>query len=449
MLTGSAQAATVTLAWDRNTEPGVLGYYLRYGTASRTYTLEVHAGNQTSYTLTLNPSNTTTYYFAVQAYNAAGRSAFSAEVSTTVTAGTPVLTIDRPLENSVMPGDMLLSGWALDQSSTSGSGVDAVHVYAYPVSGAPSTFVGVASYGTARPDVAAAYGARFLNSGYALPIASLPPGAYHLAFYGHSTVSNSFNIVRTRRVTVYHPSAPPPPSNTIVNMDMPASFSTVNSWLAIGGWALDLRPGTGTGVDLVQVWAYPNPGSGAQPIMLGNAQYGRTRQDVATAFRNSRFRASGFHMDVMGMQPGVYDIVTIARNTTTGTIDTARVKRVTVDPAVVITVDNPLNGASATGSFMVGGWAIDKRATGSTSGIDVLHVYAYPTSGVAPTFLGEFVPNSSRADVAAVFGSRYRFSGFNVPISGLAPGAYDIVIYAHSTTTWAFENIRILRINVQ
>ena len=449
LLSGSAEAATVTLAWDRNTEPDVQGYIVSYGTASRTYSTEVNAGNQTSVTITLNPSQTRIYYFAVQAYNASVRSALSAEVNTTIMAGTPVLTIDRPLQGSLMPPDMLLSGWAIDQASTSGTGVDAVHAYAYPTSGAPATFIGVASYGSTRADVAAAYGPQFANSGYSLPVATLPPGEYDLAFYAHSTIANAFSIVRTRRITVYNPAAPPPANGTVVQMDMPVAFSRVNSWLAVGGWAIDLRPGTGTGVDLVQIWAYPNPGSGEQPLMLGNAQYGRTRQDVGTAFRNNRFTPSGFHIDVMGLPAGVYDIVTLARRSSTQSIDTARVKRVTIDPAILITVDTPLNGASAVGSVMVGGWAIDKRSTGTTTGIDVLHVYAYPASGAAPRFLGEVVPNRSRTDVSAAFGARYRYSGFNFPVTGLAPGAYDIVIYAHSTTTWAFENVRIVRVNIQ
>ena len=82
VLSVSAQAATVTLTWDRNPESDVQGYWVSYGTASRTYSVEVSAGNNTSYVLNLNPSATTTYFFAVQAYNANGRSAYSAEVNT-------------------------------------------------------------------------------------------------------------------------------------------------------------------------------------------------------------------------------------------------------------------------------------------------------------------------------------------------------------------------------
>ena len=449
LLSVPAEAATITLTWDRNTESDVQGYVISYGTTSRVYTSQIDVGNQSSYTIVLNPSSPTTYFFAVQAYNTSAlRSAHSAEVNAVVDPTTGVLTIDRPVQGAVVPTDMLLSGWAIDRASTTGSGVDAVHAYAYPVLGGPATFLGAASYGASRADVAAAYGARFVNSGYSLPIAHLPPGSYDLAFYAHSTVSNSFNVVRTRRVTVYNPAAPPPPSGTVVNMDMPVSFSTVNRWLAVGGWAIDLRGGSGSGVDLVQVLAYPNPGSGQQPLMLGNAQYGRTRNDVATAFGNTRFRNSGFHIDVIGMEAGVYDIVTLARNTLSGTIDTARVKRVTIDPAILITVDGPSSGATVNSSFTVSGWAIDRRSTSGT-GVDVLHVWAYPASGAAPTFVREVRPSSPRNDVAAIFGTRYRNSGYSFTVSGLAAGTYDLVIYAHSSVTGAFENIRMVRVTIR
>jgi hypothetical protein len=444
----SAEAASITLEWDRNPESDVQGYVISYGTASRAYRTEVNVGNQTSFTFTLNPGTPTTYYFVVQAYNAISRSGYSAEVSTTVAPTSPVLTIDRPLQDSVLPGDMLLSGWAIDRASTSGPGVNAVHVYAYPAGGGAATFLGVASYGAARGDVAAAFGPQFVNSGYSLPIPHLAPGVWDIAFYARSTVENAFNIVRTRRVTVYDRNSAPPPSNTVVTIDMPTSFSSVGNVLSVGGWAIDTRPSTGTGVNLVQVWAYPNPGNGQQPFVLGNAQYGRLRNDIAAAFGNIRYRNSGFQLDVPGMQPGVYDIVTMARNTINGAIDTTRVTRVTVDPTVLIVVDNPVEASMVPGTFTIGGWTLDRRSANGI-GIDALHVYAYPVTGAAPIFVSAVIPGSLRSDVAAVYGTRYRNSGFNFTVAGLAPGTYDIVLYAHSSVTQVFENIRVLRVTVR
>ncbi|HET7219362.1 MAG TPA: fibronectin type III domain-containing protein [Vicinamibacterales bacterium] len=453
LLSASAHAATVTLQWDRNPEADVQGYVIRYGTQSGTYTAEVNVGNLVSYTLTLAPSTTTTYYFVVQAYNTSGlRSGNSAQVSTTVAATAAsqnTLTVDRPGDNSVLLSDTLLAGWALDRAATSGTGVDAVHVYAYPNpgSGAAPVFLGVASYGGVRADVGAAYGSRFTNSGFSLPVVGLATGTYDFAFYARSTVTGTFNATQRRRVTI---SATPPITGGAAAIGLPAPNARVRTWLSVGGWAVDVRSTSGPGMDVVQVWAYPNPGSGETPLFLGNAQYGIDRADVATVFGNSRYRRSGFYMDVMSMPAGVFDIVALARSTVTRSWEVARVTRITVDPAVLITIDAPANFATVGSSFSLSGWALDRRAT-SNSGVDTLHIYAYPNpgSGVQPIWIGAVTPNRSRPDVAAVYGSRYAMSGFSVPVSGLAPGVYDIVIFAHSSVTNSFDNGRLVRITVQ
>jgi hypothetical protein len=40
---------------------------------------------------------------------------------------------------------------------------------------------------------------------------------------------------------------------------------------AVTGWGLDSGVPSGTGADHVQVWAYPNPGSGAYPVYWGTS----------------------------------------------------------------------------------------------------------------------------------------------------------------------------------
>ena len=228
------------------------------------------------------------------------------------------------------------------------------HVYAFrnPGSGATPTFLGVASYGGSRPDVGAAYGSRFANSGFSLPVVGLAVGTYDLAFYGRSTVTGTFNVVQTRRVII---SATPPITGPVAATGLPAMNAVVRNWLSIGGWALDVRSTSGPGMDVVQVWGYPSPGSGQAPVFLGNAQYNIVRQDVANAFGNNRYRTSGFYMDVLSMPAGVWDIVVMPRSTVTGAFEVARVTLITVDPAVLITIDAP--GATATNPFTLRGWS--------------------------------------------------------------------------------------------
>ena len=75
-----ASAATATIAWDDNTEPGVEGYILYYGTTSQAYLHNVDVGNSTSCTIS-GLEQGQVYYFAATAYNAIGESEFSEEMS--------------------------------------------------------------------------------------------------------------------------------------------------------------------------------------------------------------------------------------------------------------------------------------------------------------------------------------------------------------------------------
>lgn len=79
----SASAASIQLAWDRNSETNVTSYRVYYGTASRAYTIAVNVGNATTFTVT-NLAFNTTYFFAATAVDTFGReSAFSVEASGT------------------------------------------------------------------------------------------------------------------------------------------------------------------------------------------------------------------------------------------------------------------------------------------------------------------------------------------------------------------------------
>jgi hypothetical protein len=99
-----------------------------------------------------------------------------------------------------------VGGWAADLDSTFGTGVDTVHVWAYPIDASGRAldpiFLGPAIYGGARPDVGAVYGDHFTDSGYGLIVNGLPPGTYDLAVFPYSTVVNHFTAAKVVRITV-------------------------------------------------------------------------------------------------------------------------------------------------------------------------------------------------------------------------------------------------------
>ena len=75
------EGASVTLAWDPNSEPNVAGYKVHYGHSSQTYPFVVDAGNVNAQVIN-NLQEGVTYYFAVTAYNVVGlESDFSGEIS--------------------------------------------------------------------------------------------------------------------------------------------------------------------------------------------------------------------------------------------------------------------------------------------------------------------------------------------------------------------------------
>src|SRR5262245_45415159 len=116
--------------------------------------------------------------------------------------GTLRLQTDAPAAGSTLAVPFAIGGWALDTAAATGTGIDAIHVWAIPPNGAP-TFLGAGVLGVSRPDVAALFGAQFQNSGFNLTAtAPLAPGAYTLAVFGHRAATNAFDIVQQTPIAI-------------------------------------------------------------------------------------------------------------------------------------------------------------------------------------------------------------------------------------------------------
>jgi hypothetical protein len=114
----------------------------------------------------------------------------------------PQVVIDIPGTRQVVGRPFVVAGWAADLDADVSTGVDTLHVWAYPVSGDAPQFLGAAAYGGTRPDVAAIYGNQFRDSGYGLEVSDLPAGTYDLAVFAWSNVTGGFVPASTVRVTV-------------------------------------------------------------------------------------------------------------------------------------------------------------------------------------------------------------------------------------------------------
>jgi endonuclease/exonuclease/phosphatase family metal-dependent hydrolase len=112
-----------------------------------------------------------------------------------------------------------------------------------------------------------------------------------------------------------------------------------------------------------------------------------------------------------------------------------------------ICIGVPAQGATVNGAFFIGGWALD-LASSRDSGVSEIHAWAYPASGGAPIFAGTMT-RASRPDVAAIFGSQFANSGFNISVT-LPPGSYVLALtpWSSLTNSFAFDAMALWPITV-
>ena len=227
-------------------------------------------------------------------HDSANYSSATKTVSMFVRKSQPHMNIDRPSNDSVSGSSVTIEGWAVDLSGTSGAGINAVHVWAYPRSTAPAMFLGAATLGLDRPDVAAVFGLpRLRFSGFSLTVPSLAAGGYQLVVFARSDVTGTFNQSVTMNLTV---AAPDP----VTRIDVPTNGSVLLPSFTIAGWSIDRASPTGSGINALHAYAYP--AAGGSPIFLGAASYGATRADVGASF-GQRFTPSGFSLNAT-LSPG-------------------------------------------------------------------------------------------------------------------------------------------------
>jgi len=131
--------------------------------------------------------------------------------------------IDAPSPNQPVQGNLGVGGWVIDAGSWNGTGISAVHIYVN------STFVGAATYGLSRSDVANAYGdSRFTNSGYNLTFntGSLPNGPATLKVGYQSTLNGQWYWLEIP-ITINNTVADAPPNTP--NQLSPANGNTTTN----------------------------------------------------------------------------------------------------------------------------------------------------------------------------------------------------------------------------
>jgi endonuclease/exonuclease/phosphatase family metal-dependent hydrolase len=153
--------------------------------------------------------------------------------------------VDVPAANAVLPESFIIGGWMLDFAAKSDPGVAFAHVWLYPASGAAPFFVGEVTHGP-RPDVAAAFGSQFLQSGFSFLVRNIPPGQYWIVMTPWSTLTNGFQygsaaavpitISASAKAIPMPPPSGPAPSNPAPQPPAPQPAPTGGTDLRVLQW---------------------------------------------------------------------------------------------------------------------------------------------------------------------------------------------------------------------
>ena len=284
-----------------------------------------------------------------QTVKVAGTSATNTNTSESTGSGKVLINIDTPKANEAINGPFTLSGWAVETSSTNSTGITAIHIYDGPANG-EKNFLTAATYGIARADVAGYFGkANFANCGFnaAINLSKLANGAHTLYVYAYNAsqgwkfatvninIGSGGGIIKVAGIsavntlvsssggtgssstssnsTVTQSTNAVGPKLILINIDTPAANASVGGSFEISGWAADKNSSSGTGINMVHI--YDGPANGAQN-MLGVANYGIARPDVASAFGNGNITNSGFKfiVDPSRLTQGQHTIYIYANN---------------------------------------------------------------------------------------------------------------------------------------
>ena len=337
----------------------------------------------------------------------------TASVNFTVPVGPPSVDIDTPAPGTVVNGVVVVSGWALDNTSAIGTAINNVQI---KIDG---TAVGTATYGTSRPDVCAAFpgrpGCPNVGFTYSLNTATLSSGSHMLTVTAtdSDTSADSGSWSETIQVGV-------PPS---VVIDTPAAGSTISGTATLAGWAIDNTSAVGTAISSVQVKV--------DGTAVGTATYGVSRPDVCAVFPGRPGCPNvgySFALNTATLTPGTHTI-TVTATDSDGSPDvgsaTITVKVSGAPPSVAI--DTPAAGSTISGTVTLAGWAIDNTSAVGTA-ISSVQVK------VDGTIAGTATYGVSRPDVCSAFPGRpgcpnvgYSFA---LNTATLTPGSHTITVIA-------------------
>jgi hypothetical protein len=272
----------------------------------------VTVNSPTQVTINISTANTPAGPKSVTVTNPDGQSATGASLLT-VLGGTPTPplgSVDTPLENSSVAGEMGITGWAV-----STAGVRDVAIYRSPVAaeGTSPVFIGQAVFSRgARPDVQAAYpgypDSDAAGWGYMVLTNMLPnQGTGVFTFHAYATnYAGQTTLLGSKNVTLTNATSQTP----FGSIDTPGQGATVSGTIVNFGWAL-AKPGRTIPFDGSTIDVY------VDNVMVGHPTYNNFRADIAAVFpglANSNGAVGHFTIDTRTLSNGVHTIFWIIRD---------------------------------------------------------------------------------------------------------------------------------------
>ena len=147
---------------------------------------------------------------------------------------------------------------------------------------------------------------------------------------------------------------------------------------------------------------------------------------------------------------GTYELVFLHGHAQIAVNVTIEPKRAEIAGRMRGHIDLPAANAVVSGTFTIGGWALDLDAW-QGSGVGAVHVWAQrrDVPAAEPIFLGSAAMGALRPDVANAVGPQFDRAGWGLAAPRLERGLYDITAYFWSTRTQRFEDARTVTVSLR
>ena len=263
----------------------------------------------------------------------------------TFAAPAPTVKIDSPTLGAAVSGKVVISGGAIDNTTSIGTPISSVKVL---VDGAT---MGTASYGLSRPDVCALWPGRpgCPNVGYvySLNTAGLMPGTHTITVSATNSIAVSGEATATILVGDSSPD---------IHVDSPTAGSVVSGTINVSGWAVDSSSPAGATIGDLKVLV--------DGTTMGTATYGASRPDVCASSPgrpgcpNVGFTYS---LDTAGLSLGIHTLtLTAATSGADPSSAPSSTVSFTVGSVPPIFVDSPTAGTVVSGMVTVTGWTTER-----------------------------------------------------------------------------------------